>query len=110
MYAITLTSIPPRFDRLGPVLKSLLDQDPAPDRVILSIPEHFERFPEAFTIPKLPNGVSGRDMLGKAIDNNLLLIPGKVFSDQDTHFRLAYAVADEKLQLGIEVMKKIASV
>lgn len=63
-----------------------------------------------YLFPKLPAGVSGRELLGKAIDNNLLLIPGNVFSNQDTHFRLAYAVADEKLQQGIEVMKKIAAV
>ena len=62
-----------------------------------------------YLFPKLPNGVSGREFLQKAIAKNLLLIPGNVFSQQDTHFRLAYAVSDEKLQQGIDVLKQIAS-
>lgn len=62
-----------------------------------------------YLFPKLPAGVSGQEFVHKAIENNLLLIPGNVFSNQDTHFRLAYAVGDEKLQRGIDVLKKIAS-
>lgn len=62
-----------------------------------------------YFFPKLPCGVSGREFVTKAIDNNLLLIPGNVFSQQDTHFRIAYAVSDEKLQQGLDVLKKIAS-
>ncbi len=62
-----------------------------------------------YLFPKLPNGVSGREFLTKAIDENLLLIPGNVFSAFDTHFRLAYAVSDEKLQQGCDVLKKLAT-
>jgi aspartate aminotransferase/aminotransferase len=61
-----------------------------------------------YFFPKLPAGVSGREFLGRAIDHNLLLIPGHVFSDRDSHFRIAYAVADDKLQQGMEILKKIA--
>lgn len=57
MYTISLTSIPPRFDRLGPVLSHLLAQDPAPDRVILALPREFRRFPGAVVPPALPRGV-----------------------------------------------------
>jgi len=63
-----------------------------------------------YFFPKLPNGVSGREFLQRAIDHNMLLIPGNVFSDQDTHFRIAYAVSDTKLEQGVEVLKQIASV
>lgn len=57
MYAISLTSIPPRFKRLGPVLDSLLRQDPAPARVLLCLPRSYRRFPAPFDPPALPDGV-----------------------------------------------------
>jgi len=31
----------------------------------------------------------------KAIEKNVLIIPGNVFSDRDTHFRISYATTDE---------------
>ena len=43
MYAVALTSIPPRLPRLGPVLASLLAQTPAPERVLLCLPERWAR-------------------------------------------------------------------
>lgn len=57
MYAISLTSIPPRFECLGPVLTGLLAQRPAPARVILCLPRRYTRFPGAVTPPPLPDGV-----------------------------------------------------
>lgn len=57
MYAISLSSIPPRFDRLGPVLESLLAQDPAPCDVFLCLPRVFRRFPGPVNVPPLPEGV-----------------------------------------------------
>jgi len=56
MYAISLTSIPPRFDKLGPVLDSLLAQRPAPARVILALPDRPARFAPA-PPPPVPAGV-----------------------------------------------------
>lgn len=41
----------------------------------------------------------------KAVDNNVLIIPGKVFSEKDTHFRISYATSDEKLHQGIEILR-----
>jgi hypothetical protein len=55
-YAISLTSIPPRYHRLGPVLASLLAQRPAPARVILCLPRCPARFDPA-PPPALPDGV-----------------------------------------------------
>lgn len=55
-YAISLTSIPPRHHRLGPVLASLLAQDPAPERVLLCLPRQPERFAPA-PPPALPEGI-----------------------------------------------------
>lgn len=56
MYAISLTSIPPRYARLGPVLESLLAQRPAPDRVLLCLPHRPMRFAPV-PWPEVPEGV-----------------------------------------------------
>ena len=55
-YAISLTSIPPRYSRLKPVLESLLAQRPAPARIILALPERPARFAAALP-PPVPRGV-----------------------------------------------------
>ncbi|HKL56087.1 MAG: hypothetical protein ACX93P_13940 [Roseovarius sp.] len=57
MYAISLSSIPPRFARIGPMLESLLAQRPAPERVILALPRRYERFGGPVHAPALPAGV-----------------------------------------------------
>ncbi|MRU14859.1 hypothetical protein FDP25_05370 [Roseovarius sp. A21] len=73
MYAISLTSIPPRFARIGPVLSALLAQRPAPVAVYLCLPRSYRRFPGPVTPPALPSGVellwSGADLgpAGKAL-------------------------------------------
>ncbi len=58
MYAISLTSIPPRFDRLGPVLETLQAQRPRPARVLLCLPRTYRRFPGPVHPPALPSGVT----------------------------------------------------
>jgi aspartate aminotransferase/aminotransferase len=44
----------------------------------------------------------------KAIANNVLIIPGNVFSEKDTHFRISYATSDEKIKQGIEILRGLA--
>jgi len=58
---ISLTTIPPRMDKIGPTLQSLLGQNANIDVVVLWIPESYRR-PEfgEFTIPAMPNGVEVR--------------------------------------------------
>ena len=34
----------------------------------------------------------------------MLIIPGNVFSERDTHFRISYATTDERLQQGCEIL------
>jgi aspartate aminotransferase/aminotransferase len=43
----------------------------------------------------------------KAIANNVLVIPGNVFSEKDTHFRISYATSDEKIKQGVEILRKL---
>lgn len=48
------------------------------------------------------------EFVKKAIENNVLVIPGNVFSEQDTHFRISYVATEEKLEKGIEILCKLA--
>jgi len=60
-----------------------------------------------YAYPKLPWG-SGMEFVQRAIENNLLVIPGNIFSRHDTHFRISYAAPDEMIERGIEVLVKLA--
>lgn len=60
-----------------------------------------------YIFPKTPWG-TGTEFVKKAIEHNLLIIPGGIFSRLDTHFRISYAAPDEVLQRGIEVLRKMA--
>jgi len=60
-----------------------------------------------YAFPKLPWG-TGMEFVGRAIENNLLIIPGNVFSHRDTHFRISYAASDATIERGIEVLGKLA--
>jgi len=48
------------------------------------------------------------EFVEKAIANNVLIIPGNVFSEKDTHFRISYATSDEKIKRGIEILRRLA--
>ena len=56
---------------------------------------------------KAPYG-TGTEFVTEAIRHDLLMIPGNVFSSQDTHFRISYATDDRTLQRGAEVLKQLA--
>lgn len=61
-----------------------------------------------YAFPKAPWG-TGTEFVQKAIEHNLLIIPGNIFSHRDTHFRLSYAADDTTIERGIEVLRKLAS-
>ena len=56
---------------------------------------------------KTPWG-TGAEFVAEAIKNNLLVIPGNVFSPHDTHFRISYAADDRTLERGVEVLRRLA--
>ncbi|QDT63741.1 pyridoxal phosphate-dependent aminotransferase [Calycomorphotria hydatis] len=56
---------------------------------------------------KTPWG-TGTEFVKEAIANNLLIIPGNVFSEQDTHFRISYAAEQKTLERGVEVLNSLA--
>ena len=53
-------------------------------------------------------GGDATKFVAKAIANNVLIIPGNVFSDKDTHFRLSYATGNDKLAQGLDILVRLA--
>ncbi len=60
-----------------------------------------------YLFPRLPWG-TGESFLQAAVAESLLVIPGKVFSAEDTHFRISYAADQQTLQRGVEILRKLA--
>ena len=60
-----------------------------------------------YAFVKAPDGQSSK-FVEKAIANNVLVIPGNVFSEKDTHFRISYATSDDKIRKGVEILRKMA--
>lgn len=60
-----------------------------------------------YAYPKAPWG-SGTEFVAAAIERELLIIPGGIFSSRDTHFRISYAAPDAVIDRGIEVLRAIA--
>jgi aspartate aminotransferase len=56
-----------------------------------------------YIFPEAP-GKKGAAFVEKAIRNNVLVIPGNVFSEQDTHFRISFAASPATLKKGAEVL------
>ncbi len=53
-------------------------------------------------------GSNATEFVKKAIENNILVIPGGVFSEKDTHFRISFATTDEKIIKGTEILNSMA--
>jgi aspartate aminotransferase/aminotransferase len=60
-----------------------------------------------YIFPRVPWG-DGDSFVAKAIENQLLVIPGKIFSSHNSHFRISYAATDAVLARGVEVLRKLA--
>lgn len=51
-----------------------------------------------------PSYASGTVFCEEAVNRELLLVPGGVFSQRDTHFRISYAASDAKLNRALEIL------
>lgn len=51
---------------------------------------------------------TGTEFVTEAIRRNLLIIPGSVFSKEDTHFRLSFAADDATLLKGAAILRDLA--
>jgi aspartate aminotransferase/aminotransferase len=80
------------------------------DRIVNGLRERFELVRPGgafYAFPKAPWG-TGSEFVAEAIRNNLLIIPGNVFSTRDTHFRISFAASDQTLDRGIEILNRLA--
>lgn len=82
------------------------------DRVVAGLAGHYEMSAPAgafYAFPKVPARYeNATQFVAAAIEHNLIVIPGSVFSRRDTHFRISYAVSDEMLDRGLEVLCNLA--
>lgn len=60
-----------------------------------------------YVFPKAPCD-SGAAFVERAISENLLIVPGNIFSHRDSHFRISFAASNETLRRGVEVLKRLA--
>jgi aspartate/methionine/tyrosine aminotransferase len=80
------------------------------DRVYDGLKDRYElaRSEGAFYLfPKAPHGTATQ-FVEEAIRNELLVIPGNIFSRRDTHFRISYAADDRMLDRGVEILNRLA--
>jgi len=63
----------------------------------------------AFVKVPEPLKLTASEFCDRAIERNLLVIPGKVFSARDTHLRLSYATSDAKLEQGLGILRDMMS-
>ncbi len=69
---------------------------------------HVQKPAGAFYIfPEVPGG-NGEVFVEQAIEKNLFIIPGSVFSKRNTHVRISFAASKEKLLRGIEILNRLA--
>jgi aspartate aminotransferase/aminotransferase len=80
------------------------------DRLLAGLSGSYEVTPPGgafYVFPRVPRG-TGTEWVERAIEHNLLVIPGKVFSRRDTHFRISYAADERTIDRGIEVLRRLA--
>ncbi|HEV3418191.1 MAG TPA: aminotransferase class I/II-fold pyridoxal phosphate-dependent enzyme [Pirellulales bacterium] len=80
------------------------------DRIATGLRDHYELETPGgafYAFPKVPRGTAS-EFVTRAIENELLIIPGNIFSRRDTHFRVSYAASDETIERGIDVLRKLA--
>lgn len=83
------------------------------DRVVERLSPHYElTIPGGafYAFPKVPEHLNqtATQFVESAVARNLLIIPGNVFSQRDTHFRLSYACDDATLDRGLDVLVHLA--
>ncbi len=60
-----------------------------------------------YLFPQAPWGTD-EEFVTSAIQKNLLIIPGSVFSERHTHFRISYAATEETIKRGIDILNDLA--
>jgi aspartate aminotransferase/aminotransferase len=69
-----------------------------------------------YVFPEVPKGTgrasgtqeTASEFVARAIENELLIIPGNIFSARDTNFRISYAASESTLRRGLDVLAKLS--
>ncbi len=62
-----------------------------------------------YVFPKVPERfTNAAAFVDAAADRDVLVVPGSVFSDRDTHFRISYATTDENIVRACEILCDLA--
>lgn len=62
-----------------------------------------------YIFPQVPQSFdSATEFIEKAIERNMLMIPGEVFSERNTHFRISYATSNDKIKEGCQLIRSLA--
>lgn len=83
------------------------------DTVVETLSPHYELATPGgafYAFPKVPEamGIPASTFIEKAMEKNIIVIPGSVFSQRDTHFRLSYACDEAKLEAGLAALVSLA--
>ncbi|MDH7600129.1 MAG: pyridoxal phosphate-dependent aminotransferase [Sedimentisphaerales bacterium] len=80
------------------------------DLICSILSERFElvRPSGAFYVFVKAPGSTGSEFVRKAIQHGVLVIPGGVFSEQDTHFRVSFAAEDRLIERGARILTSLA--
>ena len=79
------------------------------DLIYEGLKDHFEVTKPAgafYVFPRVPSGTDAA-FVERAIAKGCLVIPGSVFSERDTHFRISYATGDAEIVRGVEILKSL---
>ncbi len=63
-----------------------------------------------YIFPKVPTDESATEFVTRAIENELLIIPGNIFSERDSHFRISYAASEETIERGLDVLGRLVAI
>ena len=80
------------------------------DLVYNGLKEHFKIIkPNGafYVFPEAPRQ-NADEFVNQAIERKVFIIPGNVFSARNTHFRISFAVPNEKLLKGIDILNELA--
>ncbi len=59
-----------------------------------------------YAFPALPDGITGTEFVKRALEDKILVVPGRAFSDRDTHFRISFAAPDAMLERGVSLLRR----
>jgi len=92
------------------VQEKVVDYGKRRDLIYNGLKEKFEVVKPSggfYIFPKAPGG-DAKAFVEKALQKDVLIIPGNVFSEKNTHFRISYARDEATIRKGIERLVDIA--